>query len=99
MDGAEKCLWLYVTRSNNWPHNIATYYLEAVEQKGECPQKLITDLGTENGLMASIHSFFFFRDDLNSQESANRSVVVLLQKKQNELVDKLFQRLRRPRNI
>ena len=65
VDGwSRKALWLYVTRSNNWPHNIATYYLEAVEQQGGCPQKLITDLGTENGLMASIHSFF--RDDLNS---------------------------------
>ena len=65
VDGwSRKVLWLYVTRSNNWPHNIATYYLEAVEQQSGCPQKLITDLGTENGLMASIHSFF--RDDLNS---------------------------------
>ena len=50
VDGwSRKVLWLYVTRSNNWPHNIATYYLEAVEQQGGCPQKLITDLGTENG--------------------------------------------------
>ena len=65
IDGwSRKVLWLYVTRSNNWPHNIATYYLDAVENQGECPQKLITDLGTENGLMASIHSFF--RDDLSS---------------------------------
>ena len=65
VDGwSRKVLWLYVTRSNSWPHNIATYYLEAVEQQGGCPQKLITDLGTENGLMASIHSFL--RDDLNS---------------------------------
>ena len=65
IDGwSRKALWLYVTRSNNSPHNIATYYLDAVEQQGGCPKKLITDLGTENGLMASIHSFF--RDDLNS---------------------------------
>ena len=66
IDGSwsRKVLWLYVTRSNNWPHNIATYYLDAVEHQGGCPQKLITDLGTENGLMASIHSFF--RDDLSS---------------------------------
>ena len=53
-----------VTRSNNWPHNIATYHLDAVENQGGCPQKLITDLGIENGLMASIHSFS--RDDLIS---------------------------------
>ena len=65
IDGwSRKVLWLYGTRSNNWPHNIATYYLDAVEHQGGCPQKLITDLGTENGLMASIHSFF--RDYINS---------------------------------
>ena len=65
IDGwSRKVSWLYVTRSNNWPHYIATYYLDAIEHQGGCPQKLITDLGTENGLMASIHSFF--RDDLNS---------------------------------
>ena len=61
---SRKVLWLYVTRSNNSPHNVATYYLDAVEQLGGCPQKLITNLGTENGIMASLQSFF--RDDLNS---------------------------------
>ena len=29
-----KVLWLYVTRSTNWPHNIAAYYLDAVEKQG-----------------------------------------------------------------
>lgn len=57
-------MWLYVTRSNNCPHNIATYYLDAVQHFGGCPQKLITDLGTENGIMASIQSFF--RNDEDS---------------------------------
>lgn len=61
---SRKVLWLYVTQSNNWPHNIATYYLDAVEHQAGCPQKLITDLGTENVLMASIHSYFPV--DLNS---------------------------------
>ena len=47
-------LWSYVTRSNNWPHNIATYNLDVVEhQGGGCPQKLITDLGTENDFFFS----------------------------------------------
>ena len=59
-------LWLTVTRSNNSPHNVATFYLDAVQQFGGCPDKLVTDLGTENGTMASIHCFF--RDNLNSHK-------------------------------
>jgi len=65
IDGfSRKVLWLYVTRSNNYPDNIAVYYLDAVKQLGGCPQELDTDLGTENGTMAGIHSFFM--NDPNS---------------------------------
>ena len=65
IDGcSRKMLWLHVTRSNNSPHNIADYYLDAVQHFGGCPQKLVTDLGTENGIVASIQSFF--RDDVES---------------------------------
>ena len=65
IDGwSRKILWLYVTRSNNLPQNIAAYYLEAVRDLGGCPMKLVTDLGTENGIMASLQSFF--RDDIHS---------------------------------
>ena len=68
-------------------------------EQGGCPHKLITDLGTENGLMASIHSFFsgcFKQPSLRSisQESEDKGVVVLLQKKQSKLVDKLFEDLK-----
>ena len=67
IDGwSRKVLWLTVTRSNNSPHNVATYYLDAVQKFGGCPNKLVTDLGTENGTMAAIHCFF--RDDLNSHK-------------------------------
>ena len=55
---SRKILWLYVTRSNNLPQNIAAYYLEAVRDLGGCPMKLVTDLGTENGIMGSLQSFF-----------------------------------------
>ena len=51
-------MWLKVTRSNNDPNNIATFYLDTVEEFGGCPLNLITDLGTENGTAAAIHSFF-----------------------------------------
>ncbi|EDO47548.1 predicted protein [Nematostella vectensis] len=65
IDGfSRKVIWLYVTRSNNYPDNIASYYLDAVKQLGGCPRELDTDLGTENGTMAGIHSFFL--DDPNS---------------------------------
>ena len=65
IDGwSRKILWLYVTRSNNQPSNVVTYYLDAVDEFGGCPLNLITDLGTENGAMAATHSFF--RDDPDS---------------------------------
>ena len=65
IDGwSREILWLYVTRSNNQPNNVAAYYLDAVEGYGGCPVDLVTDLGTENGTMASIQSFL--RDDPNS---------------------------------
>ena len=67
VDGwSRKVLWLYVTKSNNLPSNIGTYYLEAVEQFNGCPADFITDLGTENGLAAAIHSFF--RNDPSSHK-------------------------------
>lgn len=65
IDGwSRKIIWLYMTRSNNLPSNIAKYYLEAVASGCGCPIDLVTDLGTENGLMAGMHSFF--RNDPDS---------------------------------
>ena len=61
---SRKIMWLYVTRSNNEPNNVAAYYLDAIEEYGGCPVDLVTDLGTENGSMAAIKSFF--RDDPDS---------------------------------
>ena len=59
IDGfSRKVIWLYVTRSNNYPDNIAAYSLDSVKELGGCPRKLNTDLGTENGTMAGIHCFF-----------------------------------------
>lgn len=65
IDGwSRKVLWLYVTRSNNQPNNIATYFLDAVHELNGCPVDLVSDLGTENGIMAAAQAFF--RDDENS---------------------------------
>lgn len=59
IDGwSRKVLWLFLTRSNNSPDNIASYYLETVDKFGGCPVELVTDLGTENGKMAAMQSFF-----------------------------------------
>ena len=57
-------MWLYVTRSNNQPNNVAAYFLDAVGEYCGCPVDLVTDLGTENGIIAAIQSFF--RDDPDS---------------------------------
>ena len=49
---------LYLTHSNNLPSNIAKYYLETVIACNSCLMDLVTDLGTESGVMAGIHSSF-----------------------------------------
>ena len=55
IDGwSRKLLWLLVTRSNNPPDNIASYYLETVDEFGGYPVELVTDLGTENGKMVNL---------------------------------------------
>ena len=59
IDGfSRKILWLEVTRSNNSPDNIATYFLSTVRELKGCPRQLITDLDTENGLAASMQCYF-----------------------------------------
>lgn len=69
IDGySRKVLWLNVARSNNSPHNIAKFYLNCVGKHGGCPMYLITDLGTENGIAASIQCYF------RSDSSAHRYV-------------------------
>ena len=47
-----------MTCSNNFPSNVAAYYLEAAEEFKGCPIDLVIDLGTENGIMAGIHACF-----------------------------------------
>ena len=59
IDGfSRKIIWLNVTRSNNSPDNIAQFYLKAVKDFNGCPVTMVTDLGTENGLVAAIQSYF-----------------------------------------
>ena len=55
---------MHCLQCNNQPNNVAAYFLDAVQEYGGCPVDLVTDLGTENGIMAAIQSFF--RDDPDS---------------------------------
>ncbi len=74
IDGwSRKLLWLLVTQSNNYPDNIACYFLEAVEKYGGCPMKVYTDLGTENSTMAAIQCFFRNDDDAHCYCSSPRN--------------------------
>ena len=74
IDGfSRKILWLKVTRSNNSPDNIATYFLDTVNELKGCPAQLITDLGTENGLAASIQCYFRDNPDAHRYVSSTRN--------------------------
>eukprot|EP00112_Aurelia_sp_Birch-Aquarium-sp1_P014494 Seg3133.2 transcript_id=Seg3133.2/GoldUCD/mRNA.D3Y31 product="hypothetical protein" protein_id=Seg3133.2/GoldUCD/D3Y31 len=61
---SRKILWLFVSRSNNDPVVIGNAYLEAVKEFNGCPLKVRSDLGTENGLVATAQGFF--RNDLSA---------------------------------
>ena len=59
IDGfSRKVLWLRVCRSNNDPIIPAHFFLTALKENKICPDLLKTDCGTENGIMASMQSFF-----------------------------------------
>jgi len=59
IDGfSRKILWLKVCRSNKSPDVIAHMYLNSIVNVGGCPVELITDLGTENAIVAAIQSYF-----------------------------------------
>ncbi|XP_076801766.1 uncharacterized protein LOC143446142 [Clavelina lepadiformis] len=65
IDGfSRKVLWLNVTRSNKCPHVVANMYIKAVTHFQGCPIEVVSDLGTENGLLAAAQCFF--RDNINS---------------------------------
>ena len=67
VDGfSRRVLWLKVCRSNTDPIIPAHFYISAVEGDQVCPNVLITDCGTENGIMASWQSFF--HNDVNAHK-------------------------------
>ena len=67
-------MWLEVARSSNLPEYPAMYYVEAVKDLGGCPVEVVTDLGTENGLLTS----------------TDRGLVIILFQEPIIMVDKFF---------
>ena len=64
IDGfSTRILLLKVTRSNNLPENPARYYVDTVAELGGVPVELVTDLGTENGLLASMQCYLRENND------------------------------------
>ncbi|XP_028416576.1 uncharacterized protein LOC114540653 [Dendronephthya gigantea] len=65
IDGwSRKILWLKLCRSNNFPEIPASFFLECVAEQMGCPEKMRTDNGTENGIIAVMQCLF--RDDVNA---------------------------------
>ena len=60
IDGySRKIIWLKVLRSNNCPKKIGELYLNSIKEFGGCPVQIITDLGTENALVAAMQTYFW----------------------------------------
>lgn len=55
---SRKVFWLRACRSNNDPIISAHFFLNALEENKICLDLLKTDCGMENGMMASMQSFF-----------------------------------------
>ncbi len=57
IDGfSRRLIWLRCSHTNNDPKVIASYFLTSVSQSGICPRKSRTDAGTENVVIATLHS-------------------------------------------
>ena len=54
---SRRILWLEVLRSNNDPKIIAGIYIDTVKDFGGCPQRVRTDCGTENILVAAMQCY------------------------------------------
>ena len=54
---SRRVLWLQVQRSNKKPKIIARYFYDYLKATGGCPVRLLTDHGTENGLIAAMQCY------------------------------------------
>lgn len=58
IDGfSRKMIWLEAYKTNNNPHIIAGYFIDAVTENNGCPQKVRLDHGTENIHVADMQKF------------------------------------------
>ena len=58
IDGfSRRVLWLRVTRSNNDPRVIGSFFVDCIREYEGFPTLLRTDRGTENGIMANIQCY------------------------------------------
>lgn len=58
IDGfSRRLIWLEVGTTNNNPEVITKFYLDAVKQVGGLPRKVRSDDGTENSMVAAVHTF------------------------------------------
>ena len=52
-----KVIWLRVTKANNNPSVVATFYVDALKKEKKAPSILRTDCGTENSVVAAIQCY------------------------------------------
>ena len=58
IDGfSRRLIWLEVNLTNNNPEVITKFYLDAVKQVGGLLRKVRSDDGTENSMVAAVHTF------------------------------------------
>ncbi|KAL9964483.1 hypothetical protein ACROYT_G028130 [Oculina patagonica] len=58
IDGfSRRLIWLEVGTTNNNPEVITKFYLDALKQVGGLPRKVRSDDGTENSMVAAVHTF------------------------------------------
>lgn len=67
---------LKVCRSNNFPKIPASFYLQIVREQKGCPQKLRTDNGSENGIMAIMQCYFMdnVQAHFNGKSTSNQRI-------------------------
>ena len=74
IDGfSRKLIWLNVCRSNKSPDKIAKMYVDAVINVEGCPVELVTDLGTENAIVAAIQAYFCDNPDAHRYVPSTRN--------------------------
>ncbi|XP_065680522.1 uncharacterized protein LOC136094498 [Hydra vulgaris] len=86
IDGfSRKIIWLKLCRTNKDPVIPAHFYLNALKEFKVCPDTLRTDCGTENGIIAAIHSFV--HNDINAHKYGSSQ--------SNQRIENLWSNLKR----